>query len=80
MAIIKTIPIHDKRGIKNAINYVADEEKTTVKSNDVTAALDYAENMTKTIFELDGDKDILVSGYNCDRESAPDEFVELKKN
>ena len=77
MAILKTIPIHDTRGIKNAVNYVTDEEKTTV-DEDISTLLTYAENIKKTAFELDGEKSVLVSGYNCNSDNAPEEFWLLK--
>lgn len=47
---------------------------------DVLDALAYATNVEKTTFELDGDKDILVSGYNCAVETASADFALLKYN
>lgn len=77
MAIIKTIPIHDVKGIRNAVDYIKDETKTSVDINDL---LSYTENIKKTAFELDGDENILVSGFNCGVDSAPEEFMSLKIN
>lgn len=77
MAVLKTIPIHDTRGIKNAVDYVTDEEKTTV-DEDVSTLLTYAENIKKTAFELDGEKSVLVSGFNCNSDNAPEEFWLMK--
>ena len=77
MAVLKTIPIHDTRGIKNAVDYVTDEEKTTV-DEDISTLLTYAENIKKTAFELDGEKSVLVSGFNCNSDNAPEEFWLMK--
>ena len=83
MAVLKTIPIHDSKGIKNVVNYVTDEEKTTVDeieaSENVSTLLSYAENIKKTAFEFDGEENVLVSGFNCSVESAPEEFYFLKQ-
>jgi len=87
MAILKSIPIHEAKGISNVIEYISNREKTVVKTpaaNDVDDnkytenALSYSEDITKTLFELDGEKNILVSGHNCNAVSAPEEFKALK--
>lgn len=41
---------------------------------DVQAVFEYASNLEKTQFVLDGDEDILVSGIECTPEMAPMEF------
>ena len=83
MAVLKTIPIHDTKGIKNVVNYVSDEEKTTINEStsheDISTLLSYAENIKKTAFELDGEESVLVSGFNCGVDSAPEEFFLLKQ-
>lgn len=89
MATLKSIPIHEAKGISNVVDYISNKEKTVVKVpvptpnetevNKYTEnALSYAEDITKTLFELDGEKSVLVSGYNCNAVSAPEEFTALK--
>ena len=89
MATLKSIPIHEAKGISNVVDYISNKEKTVVKAPASTAneadvnkytenALSYAEDITKTLFELDGEKSVLVSGYNCNAVSAPEEFTALK--
>lgn len=84
MAILKSIPIHESKGINNVVDYISDNEKTVIKvaeddkGNNTEKALSYAEDLEKTIFELDGERSVLVSGYNCNPVSAPEEFQALK--
>ena len=93
MAILKNISIHGSKGVSSCINYVDDasknslilseEEETAIwegLDDDVTAVLRYAENYEKTVWELDGDKTMLVSGVNCMVEIAAAEFAESKCN
>lgn len=49
---------------------------------DIRKLLEYAENVEKTMFALDDDKQLLVSGYNCSSNTfeAVAEFEELKQN
>lgn len=49
---------------------------------DIRKLLEYAENVEKTMFSLDDDKQLLVSGYNCSSNTfeAVAEFEELKQN
>jgi len=88
MAILKNISIHGSKGVASCINYVDDasknslilseEEETAIwegLDDDVTAVLRYAENYEKTVWELDGDKTMLVSGVNCEVDVASDEFA-----
>ena len=80
MAIAKDISYHSKAGIEHGLKYVKNSEKTTVRAkNDIENVLSYAENLDKTVFALDGDEDILVSGYQCAAETASIEF-EFSKN
>lgn len=60
MAVSKAWTI--KSGVKDSVNYVADENKTS--------AMKYIKNETKTIY---GDK-ILVSGHLCNPQTAEAEF------
>jgi len=84
MAILKSIPIHESKGINNVVDYISDNEKTVIKvaeddkGNNTEKALSYAEDLEKTLFELDGDRSVLVSGYNCNPVSAPEEFQALR--
>lgn len=85
MAILKSIPIHESKGISNVVEYISDKNKTVVETTgnvnnnqNTEKALTYAEDLEKTLFELDGEKSILVSGYNCNTISAPEEFQSLK--
>ena len=41
---------------------------------DIVKALSYAENLEKTIFQLDGDDHLLVSGVLCDKDHAALDF------
>ena len=41
---------------------------------DIINALSYAENLEKTIFQMDGDDHLLVSGVLCDKEHAALDF------
>ncbi|MBR6402162.1 MAG: relaxase/mobilization nuclease domain-containing protein [Eubacterium sp.] len=42
---------------------------------DVEDVIEYASNLKKTVMELDGDKDILVSGVGCNHNTAMIEFA-----
>lgn len=83
MAIAKEIAIHG--GVKQVREYITNEEKVSIHSESnrhssaVSNVLDYAENTDKTTFVLDGDEDILVSGYLCSPETAAIQF-EMDKN
>lgn len=79
MAIAKDIAIHNLGagdGVENCIDYVLDKEKTDIEKSkgNVQGVLDYSENINKTLFALDGDENILVSGYQCSPETAALQF------
>ena len=77
-AICKTIDIHG--GLSHLLDYGADENKTSLKNNDLQNALDYARNPLKTILDLDdGDKSMLVTGILCAPETAEEEFSLLRE-
>lgn len=78
MAIEKDIAIHGSSGISQCIDYVVDKEKTDVTgfpASDINNLLSYAENLEKTVFSLDGETSILVSGVNCSELTAPEDFA-----
>ena len=77
-AICKTINIHG--GLSKLLDYGSDQEKTSLKNNDLQNALDYAKNPLKTILELDdGDNSMLVTGIQCTPETAEEEFGFLRE-
>lgn len=59
-----------KSGIQEAIDYVENSLKTTMH-NDVDDVIDYATNEEKTNYKL-------ISGINCDPETATEEFIRVK--
>lgn len=77
----KTIVFEREDGSKTKV--VTDRDGNIIGNNntidtDIQQALAYAGNIEKTSFELDGDKDILVSGHNCFVETAEAEFAKSK--
>ena len=83
MAIAKDIAIHSDAGVDNCIIYVDDPEKNDLSQYDsktqdslqnVENVFNHAENLEKTVFELDGDETVLISGIDCSPESASFEF------
>lgn len=81
MAIAKDIAVHGSSGTNNVLSYVTNEEKTNMntcgyESNHINCdnLFSYAENLEKTSFVLDGDEEILISGYRCSPETASIEF------
>lgn len=82
MAIEKDIAIHGSSGITQCIDYISDSEKSDTSkypdnnaSSDINQLLDYAGNLEKTVFALDGDQTILVTGINCHEKLAPRQFA-----
>ena len=87
MPTVKVIQIHSEVGINNCLDYVKDQEKTSISNNvdssseQIGNVLAYAANEEKTIIGAlsnDGDVDILVSGYLCNPKTADDEFAEAR--
>ena len=82
MAIAKDIAIHGSSGIDRCSIYISNHEKTNIHSelnkhtenSNIENVLEYAENPDKTLLELDGDEDLLVSGYKCSPETASFQF------
>lgn len=85
MAIAKDISIHagvrdaDIQDVKDCLDYVTNVEKVDISNYEeqnkgVKQVLNYAENVDKTMFTMDGDEDILVSGYLCTPETAALQF------
>ena len=46
---------------------------------DIVNALNYAENLEKTLFSLDGDPNLLVTGVECSKDSASAEFLIVRR-
>ena len=59
--------------------FTLDELIMRSEDSDILNALSYAENLEKTLFSLDGDKDILVTGVECSKDSASAEFAIIRK-
>ncbi|MCR5267852.1 MAG: relaxase/mobilization nuclease domain-containing protein [Lachnospiraceae bacterium] len=80
MSIEKDIAIHATDGVRNVLDYVTDKEHNGQKANpslyylthyrDVDNVLAYAQNLEKTVFNLDGDETLLVSGVGCSPSTA----------
>lgn len=64
------------------IENMSDEELLQAKSSlyDVNNVFEYARNLDKTTFVLDGDEEILVSGYRCNPKTASIEFQCSRNN
>ena len=84
-AICKVIPIHSK-SVAPVLKYVKDAEKTDVgysmehsDSEFMRDVFDYTTNPLKTQFGIDdGHEELLVSGVNCNSDTAVYEFAESK--
>ena len=63
-----------KHGYAIAGDMKYDIYKIEEADRDIVNALDYASNLEKTVLELDGDQDILVSGIACNPDTAAFEF------
>ena len=70
--IEKTDVIKHGYGVAGDMKF--DVYKIEGADQDIVNALDYAANLEKTVFELDGDQEILVSGIGCNPDTAPMEF------
>lgn len=85
MPINKIIAIHNSP--KAAMDYTFDEQKTDMSLSPsymdrqyVKNALNYSFNEEKTIFDLDGDRDLLISGHLCSPDTADLEFSRCRKD
>lgn len=82
MPIVKSIVIHETVGVKQCIDYGTDREKTNLdnfvkpigENSYLENTFEYARNLEKTAFRLDDDENILVSGYECNPDTAAVEF------
>ena len=80
MSIEKDIAIHATDGVRNVLDYVTDKEHDGFKASlalhhllespDIDNVLAYAQNLEKTVFCLDGDDTLLVSGVGCNPATA----------
>lgn len=60
--------------LKGTIDYIENEEKTKIPINSLERTLSYAENSSKT------EKQLYVSGINCNVDNALQEMKEVKKS
>lgn len=60
--------------LKGTIDYVENEEKTKIPIDSLETTLNYAENSNKT------EKQLYVTGINCNVDSALKEMNEVKKS
>ena len=92
MAILKNISVHSTKGVESCINYIDDDTKDTLKDvleeiraeessgDDYDSVLKYAQNLEKTVMQLDGEKSVLVTGVNCYKRTASTEFAKTKRS
>ena len=82
MPVVKTIAVHGTKGISQCIEYTNNTDKTDIdkniefenKKSYLDSTFEYAQNLEKTVFRLDDDETVLVSGYECSPDTAPIEF------
>lgn len=81
MPIVKSTVIHDDGDLANVLNYSFNDDKTNiekhqdkVKNTALSTVFDYSRNLEKTTLNVDGEKIILVSGYECSPDTALFEF------
>lgn len=83
MPYVGSEPRYDNN-VEPSKKYVHNDEKTSISKNStksyLEASQDYAVNKEKTTFELDGDTDILVSGWNCNPYNIQEKFEECRIN
>lgn len=85
-AICKLIPIHSKN-VAPIIEYIQDNYKTDIgysmensESDYMQKVFDYTENPLKTQFGInDGHEELLISGVNCDVNTAVFDFAKAKE-
>ena len=85
-AICKLIPIHS-RNVAPIIEYIQDNYKTDIgysiensESDYMQKVFDYTENPLKTQFGIDdGHEELLISGVNCDVNTAVFDFAKAKE-
>ena len=82
MPIVKTIKIHGA-STKGVSKYIKNKEKTTIKDFDksiIQKEIDYTTNPEKTTRKVQEEKEVLVSGFRCNPNTADLEFKMLEEN
>ena len=68
-----------QRPIQDGDKMMIDQLVIEGQDQDIINALNYAQNLEKTLFSLDGEPDLLVTGIECSKDSASAEFAIIRR-
>lgn len=83
MAIAKDIAIHTTTHMRSCLAYQTLDKKASLEAflhlSETDKVFEYATNLDKTVFRLDGDEDVLSSGIDCTPDTASIMFQQDKE-